>query len=623
MKLMSAVSLLAFIVVGSSLLYFYRTTEEILLDQMKSRLRDVGQTGSYLIDAESRSAITSLYQKLLQRSEPRDQAHAENELGTYVSLFEPEDDSESAIAAVTAIYDSMHADPAYQSLVQILRRIRSGSSRKITPFGYMQQIPADNDEISDINFAYLMAPIPESPDYSVQMFIADSDYETIDQNGNGTIEPEEEGNPVGTLYWVDTADDFFVQPYLDGRTHVAEDWYTDQWGTFLTVAVPIVDEMDRVIAILGLDLLVTNQANRLRELRNISIGVLLGSLLLSILFSVFLARLFSRPVSALATGAKRLRARDFSTHIDIGNRDEFGDLAITFNEMMDTLGAYANDLETKISERTRELEEANRTIKRINENLTIENVRLGAEVEVARKLQMMVLPSDLELGRVPGLEIAAYMDPADEVGGDYYDVLMSDSNRIKIGIGDVCGHGLESGVVMLMVQTAVRTGLLAGFDDPEQFYQLVNQVIFQNLMRISSDKSLTLCLLDYHADGCMVVTGQHEEMIVVRTDGSLERLDTVDLGIPVGLDENVNNFVSSIEVALAPGDLLLLHTDGVTEAENEAREYYGFERLCSLVREYHTKPVDRVIGEIISDLRGFIGEREVLDDITLVAIRRP
>jgi serine phosphatase RsbU (regulator of sigma subunit) len=81
---------------------------------------------------------------------------------------------------------------------------------------------------------------------------------------------------------------------------------------------------------------------------------------------------------------------------------------------------------------------------------------MSAELAVSRKLQQMLLPKEHELNQIPGLEIAGFMEPATEVGGDYYDVLNHNGN-VKIGIGDVTGHGLESGVVMLMTQTATRT----------------------------------------------------------------------------------------------------------------------------------------------------------------------
>jgi len=102
------------------------------------------------------------------------------------------------------------------------------------------------------------------------------------------------------------------------------------------------------------------------------------------------------------------------------------------------------------------------------QQLRAENMRMSAELSVTRRLQQMVLPTNQELKAVAGLDIAGFMEPTDEIGGDYYDVLQHDG-RILFGIGDVTGHGLESGVLMLMAQTAVRTLLENGETDPVRF----------------------------------------------------------------------------------------------------------------------------------------------------------
>jgi sigma-B regulation protein RsbU (phosphoserine phosphatase) len=108
------------------------------------------------------------------------------------------------------------------------------------------------------------------------------------------------------------------------------------------------------------------------------------------------------------------------------------------------------NLEDIIDERTKELIEANQEINSLNQRLTVENYRMSSELAVTRKLQEMILPRAKELNSIKELDIVGFMEPADEVGGDYYDVLQR-NGRIKIGIGDVTGHGLESGVIMIMV----------------------------------------------------------------------------------------------------------------------------------------------------------------------------
>jgi sigma-B regulation protein RsbU (phosphoserine phosphatase) len=282
--------------------------------------------------------------------------------------------------------------------------------------------------------------------------------------------------------------------------------------------------------------------------------------------------------------------------------------------------AHTQNLEELVKARTKELEEANKEIMSLNAQLAQENLRLGAELNVARQLQLMVLPPAQELKEIKDLDIAGYMSPADEVGGDYYDVLRG-NGVVKIGIGDVTGHGLESGVLMLMVQTAVRTLLASNETDPQRFLSIVNKVIYQNIQRISSDKNLTLSLMDY-SDGMIRLTGQHEEVIIVRTDGTLERVDTTGLGLPVGMDEDISDFLSDIEIKLAVGDVVILFTDGVTEAERTDTKQYGVERLCEVVLRNHDKPSQEIKDAVIDDVMAHIGNNKIYDDITVLVIKR-
>jgi PAS domain S-box-containing protein len=229
------------------------------------------------------------------------------------------------------------------------------------------------------------------------------------------------------------------------------------------------------------------------------------------------------------------------------------------------------------------LAQANLSIILLNEQLKAENIRMSAELSISRRLQQMILPKDAELSKIKELDISGYMEPASEVGGDYYDILVEDGGKIKIGIGDVTGHGLESSVLMIMVQTAVRTLLVNNETDPVKFLNTLNRTIYDNAKRMESGKNLTLALIDYEA-GKLTISGQHEEMIIVRTTGEIERIDTIDLGFPIGLEPYINDFIGKTEVDLNLNDIAVLYTDGVTEAENMDKEQYGLERLCEIVK---------------------------------------
>ncbi|MCC5857923.1 MAG: SpoIIE family protein phosphatase [Ectothiorhodospiraceae bacterium] len=258
-----------------------------------------------------------------------------------------------------------------------------------------------------------------------------------------------------------------------------------------------------------------------------------------------------------------------------------------------------------------------------------ENTRLGAELDVSRRIQHILLPSPEELASVQGLDIATYMEAADEVGGDYYDVL-SHADGVRIGIGDVTGHGLESGVVMLMTQSAVRTLLGTGEADMRRVMQVLNSTIYNNVQRMGSGKNLTLALLDYRPigdgngedRGQLRISGQHETVIVVRRDGRVEIIDTDELGFPIGLVEEMAEFVSEITLELQEGDVVVLYTDGITEAADEQHRLYGQDRLVEVVRSHYREPSERIKQAIVQDVKRHIGTQVLYDDLTLVILKQ-
>ncbi len=268
----------------------------------------------------------------------------------------------------------------------------------------------------------------------------------------------------------------------------------------------------------------------------------------------------------------------------------------------------------------RQLAQANQKISKLNNCLQAENTRLSTELEITQRLQTMLLPKEKELNQIEALSIAGFTESAAEIGGDYYDVLQHEG-RIIIGIGDVSGHGLESGVLMLMVQTAVRTLIENNETNPKRFFEVLNRTIYKNVERMDSDKNLSLSLVDYY-DGLLRISGQHEEMLIVRTGGVIERIDTVDLGFPIGLEETIEDFIFQAQIPLEKNDAVVLYTDGITEAENYAGIHYGLERLCTVMGQNWQQSAQEIRQTIIQDLRSHIGVEQVYDDITLVVFKR-
>lgn len=387
----------------------------------------------------------------------------------------------------------------------------------------------------------------------------------------------------------------------------------------MVVVIPEVDFMERINA----------------NTRS-TILLCLAALILATVLGILTARSITRPILRLSaaswTLAKQAATSDITNtkleqKVVMQGAKELRILAQAFNHMAQKLresftdlAAANQELEQRVLARTADLNEANQEITHLNQRLKSENLRMKAELDVTRQLQQMILPKQEELSQIPKLEIAGFMEPAAEVGGDYYDVL-THNGLVKIGIGDVTGHGLESGVLMIMVQTAVRTLLANNETDPTNFLNVLNQVIYDNVQRMNSDKNLSLSLLDYK-EGILSLSGQHEEMIVVRSGGQVERIDTIDLGFPIGLEADISDFVAQIEVQLKPGDVVVLYTDGITEAENQLGLRYGIEQLCEIVSDNWQQSAEEIRKAVIEDVRRHIGKQKVYDDITLLILKQ-
>ncbi len=366
-------------------------------------------------------------------------------------------------------------------------------------------------------------------------------------------------------------------------------------------------------------------ADELQGIKRLIVKTHIGTFcfLLCFVFIIYLwiFKKMAHGISALAKAVKQMEGKNYAVRVEVKSEDEVGVLAHSFNQMAQDIQGYTENLELKVKERTGALESASKEILKLNERLKQENLRLGAEVVVARQLQMMVLPRYDELAEIPNLDIVGFMQPADEVGGDYYDV-MKDPDRkfVKIGIGDVTGHGLESGVVMLMVQTIAKTLLESGIYDPILFFKILNRVICDNNGRIRTEKNLTLLFADFYKNK-VIITGQHEEVILVRKGGCIERIDTMNLGFPIGLLDSIEHFTCTKEVVFEPGDVMIFYTDGIPEAENEIGEQYGIDRFCASIAAHCRKDVNGIRDGVVRDVFTFIGKQDVLDDITLLIVK--
>ncbi len=237
------------------------------------------------------------------------------------------------------------------------------------------------------------------------------------------------------------------------------------------------------------------------------------------------------------------------------------------------------------------------------------------EMEIAAKIQTEILPRE---PKVQGASVSASMVPAHVVGGDYYEVIPVDDGS-WIAIGDVSGHGISAGVVMLMVQSAFASIVRQDPGvSPSRAVDILNRTLYENLRkRLRSDDHVTLTVLRYFTDGRLIWAGAHEDMLVFRSQrGKCERLLTP--GTWVGAVESVRRATVDSTARLEPGDVLVLHTDGITEAPR-GKERFGIDRLQAVVEGAGNGSAESVRTAVVSEVSQWMDRQE--DDYTIVVLK--
>lgn len=241
-----------------------------------------------------------------------------------------------------------------------------------------------------------------------------------------------------------------------------------------------------------------------------------------------------------------------------------------------------------------------------------------AELSIAQRIQLSILPKDFS---VEGLQISAAMYPATEVGGDYYDVLPV-AGGAWIGVGDVAGHGVTAGIIMLMLQSAAAAAVRARPDaSPSELVCLLNEILFEGVRkRMGADEHATFTLMRYERSGLVTFAGAHEPILVLRAGSrEVERIDTP--GMWLGVRRAIEDVTRDSTIDLGTGDLVVLHTDGISEASPfPGAEAFGIEGICEAMLDARDGTVNEVRTHIMNRVREFTPQQRK-DDMTLVALR--
>ena len=310
-----------------------------------------------------------------------------------------------------------------------------------------------------------------------------------------------------------------------------------------------------------------------------------------------LARSITGSVHELFEGTEHVRKGDFSHRIQVATRDQLGGLAESFNQMTGSIEDLLRQAEEK--------------------------KRLEEELRIARVIQMSLLPQ----GQIamPGVSVSALCVPAREVGGDYYDFFPLGDDRLGVLIADVSGKGTSAALYMAELK-GLMLSLSQTCPSPRQLMLTANQIISNHL---DSRSFITMAygVVDLAARTMVYARAGHTPLIYRREssdgDPSVEILtpDGLVLGLRLDRGETFERLLTEVTVSLHRGDVLLLFTDGISEAMDAESNMFGEDRLARLVGEHGHLPTDELRERILREIDAFVAGAPQHDDMTMILMK--
>jgi len=308
--------------------------------------------------------------------------------------------------------------------------------------------------------------------------------------------------------------------------------------------------------------------------------------LVAVGFAAVMILRVTRSTARLTRGARAVAQGDLETRIPVKRRDQLGDLAVSFNAMTESVGTMLAHV--------------------------AEKERMAREMELAREIQESLLPPS-ELSSGP-LSVWAHFRPAAEVGGDYFDLFPLAPGRLVVSIGDVAGHGLPTGLLMAMVKSAAAALIEEGYRGGELLSKLNHLLLGQSLKQRMV--SFALAEVDAERREVKIASAGHQPGILLAADGGVE--EVLLSSLPLG--HRWPDPAPERSLPFAPGSRLLLYSDGLVEAHDDAGSPFGYERLQDVLRQYLDAGGPQVLAALLGELGRHVGGHPLADDLTVVLV---
>lgn len=318
--------------------------------------------------------------------------------------------------------------------------------------------------------------------------------------------------------------------------------------------------------------------------------------LVVIIISRVLSVRLAGPIMKLSEKVKQIEGDNLDFEWKEDTNDEVSLLADSFSSMTERMKKYIKDLT----------------------EITAEKERIGAELSVATHIQASMLPSTFPaFPERDEFDLFATMDPAKEVGGDFYDFFFVDRNHLAIVIADVSGKGVPAALFMVIAKTLIKNHAQALEDVDRIFIETNNQLCEGNGEGFFV--TAWIGIIDMRSGVMSFCDAGHENPFILHEDGNIEMLRPEKKRMPLAAMEDIQYI--RYETTLKNGDLIFLYTDGVPEATNSENELYTTERLESFLRSHYSDDPEQLLCGVRKDVDTFVAGAPQFDDLTMLGLR--
>lgn len=322
--------------------------------------------------------------------------------------------------------------------------------------------------------------------------------------------------------------------------------------------------------------------------------LMLGIILAMLIVVFFISKQLATPIMSLKEGAQAISAGHLDLALDIHTGDEIEELASAFNTMTSDLKEHIKNLQ----------------------QTTAEKERIESELSVANKIQSSMLPRIFPpYPEMKDLDLYATMEPAREVGGDFYDFFLIDSDRLCFSIGDVSGKGIPAALFMVITRTILKNLALQDMDLPEILNQTNNMLCAENIENMFV--TLFMGIINTKTQEMEYTSAGHNPPLIGRRGGEYEYLEVPRCLVLGGMEDYM---YQSKKILFNQKDTLFLYTDGVTEAMNHRGELFSDQKLIDSINALEISDVTALIEGIQKEIDHFVGDTPASDDITMLAL---